>query len=61
MHTLLDYDSLLPEFMNISDGKCADSKSALDIPINSHSVVVADQGYCNFELLNNWDSKQVFM
>ena len=31
MHTLLDYDSLLPEFVNITDGKCGDNRGALDI------------------------------
>ena len=59
MHTLLDYDTLLPEFVTISTGKCTDDKASFDIPIAPHSVVVADRGYCNFELLNDWDSKHV--
>ena len=60
MHTLLDYDSLLPEFVNITDGKCGDNKAAFDIPVTPHSVVVADRGYCDFSLLNDWDSNNVF-
>ena len=60
MHTLLDYDSLLPKFVNITDGKCGDNRGALDIPVSPHSVVVADRGYCDFSLLNNWDSRNVF-
>lgn len=60
MHTLLDYDSLLPEFVNITDGKANDSIAAFDISVNPHSVVVADRGYCNFALLNFWDSTNVF-
>ena len=28
MHTLLDYDSLLPEFVNITDGKASDNKAS---------------------------------
>ena len=60
MHTLLDYDSLLPEFVNITDGKCGDNKAAFDIPVTPHSVVVADRGYCDFALLNDWDSNNVF-
>ena len=60
MHTLLDYDSLLPEFVNITDGKCGDNKAAFDIPVTPHSVVVADHGYCDFALLNDWDSNNVF-
>ena len=60
MHTLLDYDSLLPEFVNITDGKCGDNKAAFDIPVTPHSVVVANRGYCDFALLNDWDSNNVF-
>ena len=59
MHTLLDYDTLLPEFVTIGTGKCTDDKASFDIPIAPHSVVVADRGYCNFKLLNDWDSKHV--
>lgn len=59
MHTLLDYDSLLPEFVNITDGKCGDNRGAFDIPISPHSVVVADRGYCDFSLLDYWDSRNV--
>lgn len=57
MHTLLDHDSLLPEFVNITDGKCGDNRGALGIPVSPHSVVVADRGYCDFSLLDNWDSR----
>ena len=60
MHTLLDYDSLLPEFVNITEGKCGDNRGALDIPVSPHSVVVADRGYCDFSLLDYWDSRNVF-
>ena len=42
MHTLLDYDSLLPEFVNITEGKCGDNRGALDTPVPPHSVVVAE-------------------
>lgn len=57
---LLDYDSLFPEFVNITDGKCGDIRGALSIPVPPHSVVVADRGYCDLSLLDNWDSKSVF-
>lgn len=60
MHTLLDYDSLLPEFVNITDGKGADNKAAFDIDVHPFSVVVADRGYCDYSLLNHWDSNNVF-
>ncbi len=35
MHTLLDFDSNLPAYVNITDGKTADNKSALGKPIKS--------------------------
>ena len=60
MHTLLDYDCLLPEFVNITDGKTSDNKAAFDIDISPFSIVVADRGYCDYALLNHWDSNNVF-
>lgn len=60
MHTLLDYDCLLPEFVNITDGKVTDNKAAFDIEILPFSIVVADRGYCDYSLLNHWDSNNVF-
>ena len=52
MHTLLDYDSLLPELVNITDGKGADNKASFDMVVQPFSVVVADRGYCDYALLN---------
>jgi len=60
MHTLLDYDCLLPDFVYITDGKCSDNTAAFDIPIRPHSIVVADRGYHDYALLNHWDSIGVF-
>ena len=53
-------NSLLPVFVNIIDGKCGGNRGALDIPVSPHSVVIADRGYCDFSLLDNWDNKNVF-
>lgn len=60
MHTLLDYDCLLPDFVLITDGKSADNKTAYEITVQPHSIVVADRGYCDYGLLWNWDSNKVF-
>lgn len=60
MHTLLDYDTLLPDYVHVSSGKCTDDKASFDILVAPYSVVVADRGYCHFELLNHWDSNNVF-
>ena len=59
LHTLLDFKTLLPEYVHISDGKGHDSKMASPIPIPAGSIVVADRGYADTALLNSWDSKQV--
>lgn len=53
-------DSLLPVFVNITNGKCGGNRGALDIPVSPHSVVIADRGYCDFSLLDNWDNRNVF-
>lgn len=60
MHTLLDYDGNLPAYVNITDGKTADNKGAMDIPLVKGSVVVADRFYNDFNLLNIWDSNHIF-
>lgn len=60
MHTLLDYDGLLPSYVNITNGKTADNKGAYDVPLIKQSVIVADRFYNDFSLLNVWDSKEVF-
>lgn len=61
MHTLLDYDCLLPDFVNITDGKTADNRAAFEIAIKPYSMVVANRGYCDYALLNHWDSKVFFV
>lgn len=60
LHTLLDYDSNLPAYIHISNGKTADNKGAYDIPLLKRSVIVADRFYNDFSLLNIWDSNEVF-
>ena len=60
MLTLLDYDCLLPEFVNITTGKVTDNKAAFNIAIHPFSVFVADRGYCDYTLQNHWDSNKAF-
>ena len=60
MHTPLDYDGHLPAYVNITDGKSADTKGAYDIPLLKGSVIAKDRFYNEFSLLNVWDSKQVY-
>ncbi len=37
-----------------------DNKATFDIEVNPFSIVVADRGYCDYTLLNHWDSNNVF-
>jgi hypothetical protein len=60
LHTLLDYDGNLPSYLYVSDGKKADNKGALEIPLTKNSVIVADRYYFDSYLLNKWDSNGVF-
>ena len=60
LHTQLDFNTLLPEFVYITDGKATDGKAASEVRILPHLIVVADRGYCDFSLLNYWDSMKVF-
>lgn len=60
MHTLLDYDGNLPAYVNITDGKTPNNKSAYDVPLLKGSVIVADRFYNDFALLNVWDSTGVY-
>jgi hypothetical protein len=59
IHTLLDYEGCLPNFVLITDGKVGDSTAAKSIDIPSNSVVVADRAYASFELLSQWDKKSI--
>ena len=59
LHTLLDYHSSLPHYVNITEGKIADNKGAESIPLTPGSVVVADRYYNDLPLLNIWDSNKV--
>ena len=57
LHTLLDLEYDAPSYICVSDGKMADCKGALRIPVRNDMVIVADRGYMDFELLKHWDSK----
>ena len=55
LHMLLDYNGFLPSFANLTTGKVADVTEARRLTIPSKSVVVADRGYEDYELLSKWD------
>ena len=59
LHTLLDYDGLLPSYVYMSDGKCSDMRIAQCISIPANSVLVAHRGYIDFDLLNKWNKEGI--
>lgn len=60
LHTLLDYDSCLPVFVNMSDGKMNDDKAAKTMNISKGAVVVMDRAYVDFEMLFSWAKAGVY-
>lgn len=59
LHTVLDYDSCMPSYLTITEGKVHEAKVAKDIILPIGSVVVADRGYLDFELMQKWDANKV--
>jgi hypothetical protein len=59
LHTLLDYDGLMPSYLFMSKGSQADVKHAQYIDMPDHSVVVADRAYEDFKMLFSWDKKDI--
>lgn len=60
MHTLIDYDAIMPEYVCISKGNKSDNKAAFDVSAPKGAVVVADRGYADHKLLLHWAINQVF-
>ena len=60
LHTLLDDDSCLPVFINMSDGKMNDDKAAKTMNISKGAVVVMDRAYVDFEMLFRWAKAGVY-
>ena len=60
LHAVLDYDSGLPAYAVISEGKQHDSKAAQQVQFPAQSVLVVDRAYVDFDWLYNLDSNDVF-
>lgn len=54
-----DFETLLPEFVCITNGKGADNTIAKKLSFSPGTIVIADRIYSDTELLNHWDSKGV--
>ena len=51
MHTLLNLETYLPEFVFLTDGKVGDITAARDIPIPPDSILLMDRAYIDYEWL----------
>jgi len=59
LHTMLDYDGLMPSYLFMTKGSQADVKHAQYMSMPAHSVIVADRAYEDFKMLNSWDKKDI--
>jgi len=60
LHAVLDYDTGLPSYAAITDGKKHDVKVAIDTVFPRDSVLVVDRAYVDYAWLYNLDSSGVF-
>jgi len=59
LHAVLDYDTGLPSYAHITDGKKHDVKVARSAIFTKDSVLVVDRAYVDYEWLYNLDSSGV--
>lgn len=60
LHAVLDYDTGLPCYAVLTDGKTHDVKEAHNTVFPAESVLIVDRAYVDFEWLYNLDSSGVF-
>ena len=60
LHAVLDYDTGLPNYAVLTDGKTHDVKIAQHTAFPCESVLVVDKAYVDFKWLYNLDSSGVF-
>ncbi|NBC02086.1 MAG: IS4 family transposase [Bacteroidetes bacterium] len=59
LHAVLDYDTGLPHYAVISDGKTHDVSPAKNLVFPAGSVLVVDRAYVDYKWLHDLDSNQV--
>lgn len=60
IHTVLDYDTGVPCFAEVSDGRKHDLKAAKGLQLPAGSVLVVDRAYVDFAWLKDLDSRGIF-
>jgi len=59
LHTLLDFDGLMPSYLFMTKGSQADVKHAQYMTMPPNSVIVADRAYEDFKMLSAWDKDNI--
>lgn len=59
LHTLLDYDGLMPSYLFMTKASQSDVKHAQYMTMPPNSVVVADRAYEDFKMLYLWDNDNI--
>jgi hypothetical protein len=59
LHTLLQNNVCLPEYIHISKGNVSDNKIAFGVKLPKGSIVVADRGYFDTKLLGKWNRADI--
>lgn len=60
LHTVLDYDTSLPVFVHMTEGRQLESKVAPVALFQAGSVVVMDRAYVKYNYLINLDSNDIY-
>ena len=60
IHAVLDYNSCLPVFIRMTDGKTSDIEIAEKLAFPKGSILAIDRGYLDFNFLRELDSNGVF-
>lgn len=59
LHTMLDYDGCMPKYVYMTEARQADVKHAQYMLMPRGSVIVADRGYQDFEMLYEWKKEDI--
>jgi hypothetical protein len=59
LHTLLQNNVCLPEYIHISKGNVSDNRIAFKVKLPKGSIVVADRAYFDTKLLGKWNKAKI--
>lgn len=60
VHTMLDHDSYMPSFVNMSLAKVHDVKFARILDLAPGTIVAMDKGYVDYALFSEWTRRGIF-